>query len=83
MNSLLVFPSFLGVCLEGSMNNCIAPIMVICYLLASDNTAALLCKHHENGSESTTKVCDFPEVFPSKCSLKYFLHALLLEILKI
>ena len=28
-------------------------------VLASDDAAALLCKHHENGSEYATKVCVF------------------------
>ena len=27
--------------------------------MASDNAAALPCKHHENGSENETKVCIF------------------------
>ena len=33
--------------------------VVICDLLASDNAAALPCKHHENGSENATQVSVF------------------------
>ena len=43
--------------------------VVICYLLASDNTALLPCKHHEYGSENATKVCILPAASPCKCSL--------------
>ena len=35
--------------------------MVIRYLLVSDNAAALLCEHHENGNENATKVCIFAQ----------------------